>query len=335
MSILDVKNLTHTYGDKKLFNHASMQLFGGNKLGLTGLNGAGKSTFINILIGEVVPDEGEIHWNPKIRLGYLDQQAKIVNKEITVRNYLLGAFSALFEKESEFNSLNKKIEGCKDENELMTLCDKAAALQEYLTTNNFYAISSTVDKVAAGLGITAFGLDTEISKLSGGQRAKVMLAKLLLENPDVLLLDEPTNFLDRDHIAWLTKYLNGFKGSFILVSHDFEFLNNVVNCICDIEFGNITRYNGSYENFVKQKEAKHEEYIKQYGAQQKQIKKLETFIEKNIVRASTSAMAKSRRKQLNKIERMDKPSEAPKPNFFFRYAPPVGKEILRVEDLSI
>ena len=306
MSILDVKNLTQIFGDKKLFSNADMQLFGGDKLGLTGLNGAGKSTFINILIGEVVPDEGYVRWNPRVKLGYLDQQAKITEHQ-TIKHYLKSAFADLYEIDDELSAIDEQISVCKDETEQISLCEKAEKLREKLEDNGFYAINSTIDKAAAGLGITSFGLDSDVATLSGGQRAKVMLAKLLLQNPDVLLLDEPTNFLDKEHIAWLSKYLNNFKGSFILVSHDFEFLNSVVNCICDIDNGKITRFNGTYEKFVKLKEIKRQEYEKNYNAQQKEIAKLQTFIDKNIVRASTSKMAKSRRKQLERMEKLDKP----------------------------
>lgn len=334
MSILDVKNLTHIYGDKTLFNKANMQLFRGDKMGLTGLNGAGKTTFLNILIEEVVPDEGYVKWNPKIKYGYLDQQASI-RESITVKAYLNQAFNDLYRLEEQLQSMNQQISACSDNEQAMALCEQSAALQEQLESGGFYAINSEIEKVAAGLGITAFGLDHDVTTLSGGQRAKVMLAKLLLLKPDVLLLDEPTNFLDREHIAWLTKFLKTFKGSFILVSHDFAFLNDVVNCICDIENGKITRFNGDYQSFVKLKEIKRQEQLKNYHAQQKEIEKLQTYIDKNIVRASTSKMAKSRQKKLDKMERITKPGKVPKPSFLFSYTPAVGQVILKTDRLGI
>lgn len=334
MSILDVKNLTQIYGDKKLFSNADMQLFGGDKLGLTGLNGAGKSTFLNILIGEVVPDEGFVKWNPRFKLGYLDQQAKI-SKSITIKAYLKTAFDDLFELDEKLKQIDEQISVTKDAQKQMMLCDEAEKLRTRLENAGFYAINSTIDKVASGLGVASFGMGTDVSILSGGQRAKVMLAKLLLQNPDVLLLDEPTNFLDKEHIAWLTKYLSSFKGSFILVSHDFEFLNSVVNCICDIENGKIIRFNGSYEKFVKLKEQKAIQYEKNYNSQQKEIAKLQTFIDKNIVRASTSKMAKSRQKKLDKMEKLDKPNRMPKPSFMFSYTPAVGQMVLKCSELEI
>lgn len=334
MSILQVTDLTQTFGDKKILIDAEMQLSRGDKMGLTGLNGAGKSTFINILTGNVIPDKGYIKWNPKISCGYLDQQAKI-NQRITVWEYLKLAFSDLFETEKELAELNGKIACCRDEKKLSELLQRSGSCQNILESNNFYSVGSEIEKVAAGLGITAFGLDTPVSRLSGGQRAKVMLAKLLLQNPDVLLLDEPTNFLDREHIDWLAKFLGAFKGSFIIVSHDAGFLSRVVNCICDIENYGIARYNGSYDHFLSLKAQRGEEYSRRYQSQQKEIKKLEDYIAKNIVRASTTAMAQSRRKKLEKMDIMERPTETKKPTFLFQYKPITVKVLLKVKGLEV
>ena len=334
MSILDVKNLTHTFGDKKLFADTGISLFGGDKMGLTGLNGAGKTTFINMLIGELIPDKGSIRWNPKSKVSYLDQQVGVKEKA-TIRAFLEGAFSDLLETEKRLNEVNTKISQTTDDDELYKLYMRAGAMQEELESRNFYGISSQIDKIAHGLSIHAFGMDTPLCKLSGGQRIRVLLAKMLLEQPDVLILDEPTNFLDKENVDWLTKYLINFKGAFILVSHDFDFLNKVVNCICDIEQGKMTRFNGNYESFVVQKENKQQEYIKQYNAQQKEVAALEDYINRNIVRASTSAMAKSRRKKLEKMELMEKPNDTPPPSFEFSFAPPVGKTVMWINDLEV
>jgi ATPase subunit of ABC transporter with duplicated ATPase domains len=334
MSILEVTNLTHTFGDKKLFNDTGLQLYTGDKMGLTGLNGAGKSTFINILAENIISDAGRVKWNPKVRLGYLDQQASI-GSGFTVMEYLKGAFASLFKADKSLEQIHGEIATCKDDDRLAELLGRSGELQNTLEISNFYAIKSNIEKVAAGLGITAFGLDTPVSRLSGGQRAKVMLAKLLLEEPDVLLLDEPTNFLDREHIEWLAKFLNSFKGSFILVSHDFPFLNKVVNCICDIDNYTISRYNGSYESFLKQKQQRAEEYARGYSHQQKEIAKLEDYIARNLVRASTTAMAQSRRKKLEKMELIDKPQQAVKPTFTFRFKQVSKKTLLKVTDLEV
>jgi ATPase subunit of ABC transporter with duplicated ATPase domains len=334
MSLVEISGLTHSFGDKTIFNDTGMQLFRGDKMGLTGLNGAGKSTLINILTGIVIPDNGYIKWNPKTTCGYLDQQAKI-GSTITVREFLKGAFAHLFETEARLSEANAQVAICRDAKEQKRLLEITGECQSILEANNFYAVGSEIEKVAAGLGITAFGLDTQVGRLSGGQRAKVMLAKLLLQNPDVLLLDEPTNFLDREHIEWLAKFLISFKGSFMLISHDSGFLGRVVNCICDIQFYTISRYNGSYDSFMKQKEQKAEEYQRNYNHQQKEIAKLEDYISRNLVRASTTAMAQSRRKKLDKMDRIEKPSAPVKPTFTFQFKTVSRKPLLKVHSLEV
>ena len=334
MALLEVTNLTHTFGDKKIFSKINLSLFRGDKMGLTGLNGAGKSTLINIMAGRILPDDGMVRWNPKVRAGYLDQQASI-DPSLDIRSYLREAFAGMYRAAERLGQLNNRIAAEKDQEVLADLLTEAGECQNLLENGNFYAVDSEIEKVAAGLGITAFGLDTPVRRLSGGQRARVMLAKLLLESPDVLLLDEPTNFLDREHIDWLAKYLNGFKGSFILVSHDFAFLNRVVNCICDIEFMNVTRYNGSYDSFVQLKEQKREEYMRGYNRQQKEIAKLEDYISRNLYRASTTAMAQSRRKKLEKMEKIEKPRPTPPPTFTFRYQSIAPKTILKTNGLEV
>lgn len=334
MSILEVTGLTHTFGDKKLFDNTGMQFSRGDKMGLTGLNGVGKSTFLGMLTGELLPDNGYIKWNPRVKVGYLNQQVEIP-AGTDVLTYLRGAYRELFEAQRELESLDAQIAACKDQSRLETLLRRAGDRQELLDARNFYAVESEIEKAAAGLGITAFGLDKPVAELSGGQREKVMLARLLLEAPDVLLLDEPTNFLDAPHIEWLAKYLQAFKGSFIVVSHDFQFLNRVINCICDIEFGVMSKYNGSYESFLRQKEAKREGFLKNYQSQQKEIAKLEDYVAKNKVRASTAKQAKSRQKKLDKIQVIEKPSEALKPDFLFRFTPARGKTTLWVNDLAV
>lgn len=334
MSLLEVKNIYHTFGDKPLFKDASLSLFGGDKMGLTGLNGAGKTTFIQMLTGHLLPDQGTIKWNQKLRVSYLDQQAG-VKETISVHSYLESAFSDLFEMEKCLEKINEEIAQTQDENRLYKLYLRMGGLQEELESRNFYAIHSEVEKIAHGLSIHTFGMDTPLCNLSGGQRIRVLLGKMLLERPDVLILDEPTNFLDKENVEWLAKYLISFQGAFILVSHDLDFLNRVVNCICDIDQGKITRFNGNYESFLVQKEKKQAEYAKQYQAQQKEIANLEDYISRNIVRASTSKMAKSRQKRLDKIERLEKPTDTAPPSFSFSYTPPVGKTVLWINDLEV
>ena len=330
MSLLEVKNLSHSYGDKVLYHDASFDLYNGEHMGLVGQNGAGKSTLIKTLIGEVIPDDGLIKWFPKASVGHLDQYAQ-VDAGITVFEYLKQAYADLYRMEERLNGLYEKM--AEDSSE--KLINQAANLQETLEDRDFYAIESHIYRVAAGLGITAIGMDKVLETLSGGQRAKVILAKLLLEKPEVLLLDEPTNFLDKEHVEWLSKYLIGFEGAFILVSHDFDFLDQVTTCIGDIEFGTITKYHGNYSAFLKQKGQKREEYIRQYESQKKLIERTEEYIAKNRVRASTAAMAKSRQKKLDKIERMAPPTGLTKPVIRFKSTGLTAQRVLEVKDLEV
>lgn len=330
MSLLEVKDLSHSYGDKVLYHDASFELYNGEHMGLVGQNGAGKSTLIKTLIGEVIPDDGLIKWFPKASVGHLDQYAQ-VDAGITVFEYLKQAYADLYRMEERLNGLYEKM--AEDTSE--KLINQAANLQETLEDRDFYSIESHIYRVAAGLGITAIGMDKVLEKLSGGQRAKVILAKLLLEKPEVLLLDEPTNFLDKEHVEWLSKYLTGFEGAFILVSHDFDFLDQVTTCIGDIEFGTITKYHGNYSAFLKQKGQKREEYIRQYESQKKLIERTEEYIAKNKVRASTAAMAKSRQKKLDKIERMAPPTGLTKPMIRFKSTGITAQRILEVKNLEV
>lgn len=334
MSVLEVKALCHTFGDAPLFNDAEMELFGGDKMGLTGLNGAGKSTFVNMLTGKVLPDKGQIKFNARMRLGYIDQQLTI-GSALTVRQFLRTAFAEAYEANANMQRAFAEIAVCKDEARIAELNEQCGEWQQVLDRDGFYGLEAKIEKTAAGLGLNAFGLDRLAAQLSGGQRAKVMLARLLLEEPDVMLFDEPTNFLDAEHIEWLVKYLNHFKGTYMIVSHDYKFLTRVTNCICDIEHGKITRYGGDYETFAKLKEERRAAYVKDYESQQKQIEKLQDYIDRNLARASTSKMAKSRRKELEKMDVLDKPTDSPEPTFSFRYQPITGREVLLTKALSV
>lgn len=327
MALLEVENLTHSFGDKLLYKDSSFELYKGEHMGIVGQNGAGKSTLIKILLGEILPDKGVVKWQNGITIGKLDQYA-IVEENQTIFNYLRTAFSKLYKVEEELNKLYEEMAENYNEN----ILNKVSKYQEELEEKNFYAIDSTIQKIASGLGITALGMENNLKNLSGGQRAKVILAKLLLQNPEVLVLDEPTNFLDKEHVEWLSEYLTTFKGAFIIVSHDFEFLEKVATCICDIEFNKMKKYKGTY---LKQKELLREDYIRQYNSQQKEIKKLEEYIAKNKVRASTAQMAKSREKKLEKMEKIDKPSFTTKPHFRFNCVESTAQVILEVNNLEV
>ncbi|WP_131923834.1 ATP-binding cassette domain-containing protein [Hazenella coriacea] len=247
MSLLKVESLSHNFAYKKLYEDASFELYKGEHMGMVGQNGSGKSTLIKIVIGEIVPDQGMVKWQSNMKIGHLDQYAEI-NGTLTISVYLKSAFADLYETEKKLNHLYEKSAVTGDEALLL----QAAAYQEQLEAQDFYSIESQIGKIASGLGIDAMGMDRSIHEWSGGQRAKVILAKLLAEKPNVLLLDEPTNFLDQDHVEWLASFLAHFDGAFIVVSHDYDFLEKISTCICDIEFGTIRKYYGKYSDFLRQ-----------------------------------------------------------------------------------
>lgn len=330
MSILQITNLSHAFGDKDLYHSADLSLYKGEHMGVVGQNGTGKSTLLKILLGDIAANDGLIAWQPGLQIGHLDQHASL-NPELTMRAYLQTAFQELYDMESRLRKLYEDMNVDSSEK----LLRKAASLQETLLERDFYSIDSMIGRVSAGLGLTAIGLDRTLGTLSGGQRTKVILAKLLLEQPDVLLLDEPTNFLDTEHITWLQEYLNEFKGSFMIVSHDFDFLEAITNCICDIEFHTIKKYHGKYSEFVKQKEHLREEYIRQYHAQQREVAKLEDYIARNKVRAATAKMARGRQKKLDKIERLAPTTVQAKPNIVFQSKPLTTSSALRVNGLRV
>ncbi len=330
MSLLEVGNLSHAYGDKVLYKQSSFSLFKGEHMGIVGQNGTGKSTLIKILIGEVIPDTGFVVWQKKIGIGHLDQYAG-VDGSLTIREYLRAAFSELYDAEERLNQLYAKLRGDGDRVLLRQIEDR----QDYLIKNDFYAIDTLIGKVATGLGLTGIGMDRKLSKLSGGQREKVILAKLLLNKPDVLLLDEPTNFLDAEHIEWLSSYLSALKTAIMVVSHDHMFLDRITTCICDIENGRIRKYNGSYSHFIMQREQRREDYIRSYTAQKNEIEKLEQYIRKNKVRAATAKMARGRQKKLDKIERLAPPTVMGKPQIGFSEIMRCNTRPLTVNELEV
>lgn len=329
MSLLEVVDLSHMFGDKVLYKNSSFELYKGEHMGIVGQNGTGKSTLIGILTGSIVPDNGFVRWQQGVRTGYLDQYAD-VDKNITVKEYLHSAYAELFELESAANVLYEKYSECGDEKILM----KASAIQEKLENSGFYEIETGIDKVVTGLGLNGIGIEKAMKELSGGQRAKVILAGLLLEKPDVLLLDEPTNFLDKEHVNWLIGYLQEFPNAFAVVSHDFAFLERISDCICDIEAETIKKYHGKYSEFLKQKEHLREDHIRRYSAQQQMIKRTEEYIRKNIAGVN-SKNAKGRRKQLERVDRIAPPVFASHPAIRFTETAAAGTNALMVQNLVI
>jgi len=333
MSILEIKNLSHLFDHKPLFEDASLAVNNGEHVGVVGLNGAGKSTFVNILAGKLIQDSGEVKWNNNIRKGYLDQHAQI-EKDQTIMKYLQGGFSHLFEKNAQMEKMYMQMETASG-NELERLISKSSAIMDYLTNEGFYDIEPQIKKVANGLGVGSLGYDKMMSNLSGGQRAKVMLAKLLLENPDMMLLDEPTNFLDIEHVEWLVEFLSGYQGTFLVISHDTDFLDKVCKVIISIENGQIKKYFGNYSSFKEQAEQNAKQYEHSYIRQQAEIEKMKDYIARNSARAATAGMANSRKKMLDKIDVMRKPTTIFDAKFSFPYAPLHTKELINIKNLEI
>jgi ATPase subunit of ABC transporter with duplicated ATPase domains len=333
MSILDVENLIFSYGDENLYNKASMRLFEGEHAVLIGPNGTGKSTLLKLLDKSLSPDNGSISWMPSKKIGYLDQYAKI-NPKLQVKAYLYDAFLPLFEKEKEMEALYIKAS-----NESGPLQERylnwATSLSEQLIEADFYQIQSKIGNIIHGLGLSKDILEEPIEHLSGGMRAKIILGKLLLEEADVLLLDEPTNFLDVRHIEWLSKFLISYPKAFIVVSHHEEFLSEIANTVFALENGNITRYKGNYEYYLKERTLRLEQQEKAFTQQQKFIQKTEDFIKKNIVRASTTKRAQSRRKMLEKVERIQAPNQDRTYHFNFPFSKATGKDVLLTHELEI
>ena len=333
MSILNVENIAHGFGARELFANVNFRLLNGEHVGLVGANGTGKTTLMNILTGHLQADAGKLEWSSRATVGYLDQHANLTPGK-TIREVLQDAFKPLFEMEAEIGTLAEKM-GEADADELEQLLEDMGEIQDRLEHSGFYMIDAKVEEIAKGLGITAIGLEREVQDLSGGQRTKVLLAKLLLEKPNVLLLDEPTNYLDVEHIEWLTQYLQDYPYAFILISHDVDFMNSVVNVIYHLEGKKLTRYAGDYAKFVEVYLAKREQQENAYERQQDEIKRMEMFIQKNKARASTSGRAKSRQKMLDKIERIEKPVTYPRPSFRFEETRLSSKLVFEAKDLQI
>ncbi|AKF93814.1 ABC-F family ATP-binding cassette domain-containing protein [Brevibacillus laterosporus] len=333
MSILTVQGLSHGFGDRAIFNDVSFRLLKGEHIGLIGANGEGKSTFMNIITGKLEPDEGKIEWAKNVRVGYLDQHA-VLQRGMTIRDVLRGAFQYLFDMEAEMNAICDKMADATPE-ELEQLLEDMGTIQDTLTNNDFYVIDAKIDEIARGLGLEDIGLERDVQDLSGGQRTKVLLAKLLLEKPDILLLDEPTNYLDEQHIEWLKRYLNEYENAFILISHDIPFLNSVINLIYHMSNQELGRYVGDYDNFMQIYEAKKAQLESAYKRQQQEISELKDFVARNKARVSTRNMAMSRQKKLDKMEVIELAKEKPKPEFNFKESRASGKVILEAKDLVI
>ncbi len=333
MSILNVENLSHGFGDRAIFHQVSFRLLKGEHIGLIGANGEGKSTFMNIITGKLQPDEGKIEWAKNVHVGYLDQHT-VLSPGMTIHDVLSSAFSSLFEMESRMNELCEQL-GSADDAAMEEAMNELGIIQDYLTMHDFYMIEPKIEEVARALGLLELGTNTDVTELSGGQRTKVLMAKLLLMKPDILLLDEPTNYLDTEHIEWLKRYLNDYENAFILISHDIPFINSVVNIIYHMDNQELNRYVGDYDKFMEVYEMKKSQLSAAYNRQQKEMAELKDFVARNKARVATRNMAMSRQKKLDKMEVIELAAEKPKPEFRFKEARASGRLIVQTNELVI
>ena len=333
MSILNVEHLSHGFGDRAIFQDVSFRLLKGEHIGLIGANGEGKSTFFNIVTGKLPPDAGKIEWAKGVRAGYLDQHT-VLEKGMTVEDVLKSAFSDLFELEEKMNDICTKLGEASSE-EMDKLMEELGTIQDTLTLHDFYVIDAKVEEVARALGLLELGLKRDVTDLSGGQRTRILLGKLLLQKPDILLLDEPTNYLDEHHINWLKRYLTEYENAFILISHDIPFLDDVVNIIYHMENQKLDRYVGNYKDFQRIHEAKKAQFEAAYKKQQQEINQLKDFVARNKARVSTRNMAMSRQKKLDKMNVIELAAQKPKPEFHFKTGRTPGKYIFEAKDFVI
>ena len=333
MSILNVEKLSHGFGDRAIFNDVSFRLLKGEHIGLIGANGEGKSTFMSVVTGKLKPDEGKVELSKNVRVGYLDQHAEL-KKGMSIKDVLKQAFDFLFEMEANMNSMYEQMSDA-DDGKIESLMEEVGTIQDLLMAHDFYTIDAKIDEIARAFNLDELGLDKDVTQLSGGQRTRICMAKLLLEKPDILLLDEPTNYLDEHHIEWLRRYLQEYENAFVLISHDMEFLDSVVNIIYHMENQKLDRYVGSYQKFLEVYEMKKSQLEAAYKKQQQEIADLTDFVARNKARVATRNMAMSRQKKLDKMEVIELAREKPKPEFLFKEARTAGKLIFETKELVI
>lgn len=335
--LLNVEHLYKYFNGQALLKDINFTVEDREAVGLIGINGCGKSTLLNIITGSEGYDKtpeglGSVNIAGKASIGFLRQNSGL-NSELTIGEEMKNAFAPLLETLDKMKVLEKKMA---DGGNIDSISHEYAELSSYFEARDGYRIDVKIKQVLNGMGFGSTPTDRVISTLSGGEKTRLALAKLLLEEPNLLILDEPTNHLDFETLMWLEDYLKGYKGAIIIVSHDRYFLNKVCTRICEIEQGRLTSYRGDYSSYLVQKKMNSERQFKEYEAQQKEIAKLEDYVAKNLVRASTSKMAKSRQHMLDRIERIDKPlmySKPPKIKLEYDIEP--TKDIVRVVDCPL
>lgn len=336
--LLQAMNISKHYGTTVILSGISIQIQERERIGLVGVNGAGKSTFLQIISGEMSHDGGEIHKSKDVRIGYLAQNSGLHSNR-TIEEEMRSVYAPLLAAEQELRELETMMADPKllaDEKKYAELMNRYAARSDWFRDRGGFEMNSRIRSVLHGMGFGEFAPDTRVNTLSGGQKTRLALAKMLLEQPDLLMLDEPTNHLDIKTLEWLEDYLRGYPGAILVVSHDRYFLDSLVTAIYEIERNSSKRYTGNYTRFIELKAADFETQMKQYEKQQDEIARMEDFVQRNIVRATTTKRAQSRRKALERMERIDKPlGDLKRASFSFQIEQPTGKDVLQVDRLTI
>lgn len=332
--LIQLNNVTKNFVVNEVFSNVKMEINDKDRVAIVGRNGAGKSTLLKIISGEIDFDNGERTVSKDTTIGYLSQEF-IVREDLSIYEEMITCFNEIIELEKELEKISHELTSENIENN-PGLLDKYDRLQNQVLTHKDYHYKSKIDSVLYGLDFDKEVFDKKISTFSGGEKTRLSMAKLLLSEPDLLILDEPTNHLDMENVAWLENYLSSYNGAIVIVSHDRYFIDKVVNVVYNLEFGKLKKYVGNYSNFLRQYEEDYEKNLKEYVSQQKDIKRLEEFVQKNIARASTSKMAKSRQKVLDKMEIIDNPRKDDKAaNIEFRIKEQSGRDVLIINDLQV
>lgn len=332
--LIQLNNVTKNFVVNEVFSNVKMEINDKDRIAIVGRNGAGKSTLLKIISGEIDFDSGERTVSKDTTIGYLSQEF-IVREDLSIYEEMITCFNEIIELEKELEKISYELTSENIESN-PGLLDKYDRLQNQVLTHKDYHYKSKIDSVLYGLDFDKEVFDKKISTFSGGEKTRLSMAKLLLSEPDLLILDEPTNHLDMENVAWLENYLSSYNGAIVIVSHDRYFIDKVVNVVYNLEFGKLKKYVGNYSNFLRQYEEDYEKNLKEYVSQQKDIKRLEEFVQKNIARASTSKMAKSRQKVLDKMEIIDNPRKDDKAaNIEFRIKEQSGRDVLIINDLQV
>ncbi len=334
--LVSLQNASVSFGENTVLNNIEAEIYENSRIGLIGANGAGKSTLLNLIYGDLESDEGEVVKKAGIQIGYLRQNSGLKSGN-TLLNEMKSVFSDLLKVKEELDDIRFEMSEC-DENsqKFKSLALEYDRKHSFFESNDGYLIDVKIQTVLNGMGFENVSLDTVIDTLSGGEKTRLALAKLLLIEPELLILDEPTNHLDFKTLRWLEEHLENYKGSIIVVSHDRYFLDRVVNQIWEVEFSGVHIFKGNYSKYKVLKSELMARWEKEYKAQQEEIADLEDYVARNIVRATTSKSAKSRVKKLERMERIERPKEFNKRiSLKFDFDRDPVKEVLNVENVSL